>query len=100
LYRNEVSEIRFIFDFKIFFIRNFLKMAPIRVRFSPGFLHEQDFPGSNLIRADHMGKNGFSQSNLLQRGARSTPEHSSLDCKPAGAASAENSPRKGAPLEF
>jgi hypothetical protein len=31
-------------------------MAPIRVRFSPGFLQEQDFPGSNLIRADHVGK--------------------------------------------
>jgi hypothetical protein len=39
-------------------------MAPIRVRFSPGFLLEQDLPGSNLIRADH----------VLQRGVRrSTP---------------------------
>jgi hypothetical protein len=37
---------------------------------------------------------------LLQRGARSTPEHSSLDCEPAGAASAENSPQRGATLEF
>jgi hypothetical protein len=34
-------------------------MAPIRVRLSPGFLQEQDFPGSNLIRADHMGENQF-----------------------------------------
>jgi hypothetical protein len=31
-------------------------MAPIRVRFSQGFLQEQDFPGSNLIRADHVVK--------------------------------------------
>jgi hypothetical protein len=29
------------------------------VRFSPGFFQEQDFPGSNLIRADHVGKNRF-----------------------------------------
>jgi hypothetical protein len=52
----KVFRIRFIFDFKIFFIKKFLKMVPIRVRFSPGFLLEQDFPGSNLIRADHVGK--------------------------------------------
>jgi hypothetical protein len=38
---------------------NFLKMVPIRVRFSPGFLQEQDFLGRNLIRADHVGKNWF-----------------------------------------
>jgi hypothetical protein len=76
-------------------------MAPIRVRFSPGFLQEQDFPGSNLIRTDHVGKKtGFLQSKLLQRGTRSTPEHSSPDCKPAGAASKENSPRRGAPPKF
>jgi hypothetical protein len=49
----------FIFDFMIVFIKNFLKMAPIRVRFSPGFLQEQDFSGSNLIRADHVGKKPF-----------------------------------------
>jgi hypothetical protein len=34
-------------------------MVPIRVCFSPGFLQEQDFPGSNLFRADHMGKKRF-----------------------------------------
>jgi hypothetical protein len=66
-------------------------MVPIRVRFSPGFLQEQDFPGRNLIRADHGGKTGFPLSKLLQRGARSTAEHSSQDWEPAGAASAENS---------
>jgi hypothetical protein len=38
---------------------NFLKMEPSRVSISPGFLQEQDFPGNNLITADHMGKNGF-----------------------------------------
>jgi hypothetical protein len=36
----------FIFDFKIVFIKNFTKMAPTRVRFSPDFLQEQDFPDS------------------------------------------------------
>jgi hypothetical protein len=55
----KVFRIRFIFDFKIVFIKNFLKMAPIHVRFSPGFLQEQDFPGSNLIRAATWGKNRF-----------------------------------------
>jgi hypothetical protein len=45
-------------------------------------------------------KNGFSRSKLLQRGARSTPEHLFPDCTSAGAASAENSPRRGAPPEF
>jgi hypothetical protein len=76
-------------------------MAPIRVHFSPGFLQEQDFPGSNFIRADHVGKKPvFLRSKLLQRGARSTSEHSSLDCEPARAASAENSPRRGAPPEL
>jgi hypothetical protein len=34
-------------------------MVPIGVRFSPGFLQKQDFSGSNLIRADHVGKNQF-----------------------------------------
>jgi hypothetical protein len=31
-------------------------MVPIRVRFSLGFLQEQDFPGSNLIKTDHVGE--------------------------------------------
>jgi hypothetical protein len=56
LYRYEVLRIRLIFYFKIVFIKNFLKMVPIPVCFSPGFLQEQDFPGSNLIRADHVRK--------------------------------------------
>jgi hypothetical protein len=34
-------------------------MVPSRVRFSPGFLQEQDFPESNLITADNVGKNRF-----------------------------------------
>jgi hypothetical protein len=53
------------------------------------FLQEQDFTGSNLIRTDHVGKTGSSR---LQRGARSTPEHSSPDCEHAGAASVEKAP--------
>jgi hypothetical protein len=38
---------------------NFLKLVLSRVRFSPGFLQEQDFPESNLITADNKGKNRF-----------------------------------------
>jgi hypothetical protein len=72
-------------------------MAPIRVRFSPGFLQKQDFLGRNLIRADHLGKKpGFRGANC----SSVVPEHSSPDCEPARAASAENSPRRGAPPEF
>jgi hypothetical protein len=52
-------------------------MAPIRVRFSPGFLQEQDFLGSNLIRADHMGEKpvfrGANCSSLALEVLRSTP---------------------------
>jgi hypothetical protein len=73
----KVFRIRFIFDFKIVFIKNFLKIAPIRVRFSPGFLQEQDFPGSNLIRADHVGKKtvfrGANCSSVALEVLRSTP---------------------------
>jgi hypothetical protein len=65
----KVFRIRFIFDLRIVFIKNFLKMAPIRVRFSPGFLKEQDFPGSNLIRAYHMGKNQFFAEQIAPAGA-------------------------------
>jgi hypothetical protein len=41
--------IRFIFDFKIVFIKNFLKMAPTRVRFSPGFHPGAGFPGEHVF---------------------------------------------------
>jgi hypothetical protein len=75
-------------------------MAPIHVRFSPGFLQEQNSRGAISSELTTWGKTGFSRSKLLQRRARSTPEHSSPDCEPAGAASAENSPRRGAPPEF
>jgi hypothetical protein len=36
-------------------------MAPIRVRFSPVLLQEQDFPEINLITTDHLDekKTGF-----------------------------------------
>jgi hypothetical protein len=34
-------------------------MVLSHVRFSPGFLQEQDFPESNLITADNVGKNRF-----------------------------------------
>jgi hypothetical protein len=52
-------------------------MAPIRVHFSPGFLQEQDFPGSNFIRADHVGKKpvfcGANCSSVALEVRRSTP---------------------------
>jgi hypothetical protein len=52
-------------------------MAPIRVRFSPGFLQKQDFPESNLIRADHVGKKpvfcGANCSSVALEVRRSTP---------------------------
>jgi hypothetical protein len=46
------------------------------------------------------GKNRFLLSKLLQRGSRTTPEHSSPDCELHGAASAEKALRREAPLEF
>jgi hypothetical protein len=51
----------FIFNLNVVFTMNFLKGATIRVRFSPGLLSsDQDFPESNLITADHVGKTWFS----------------------------------------
>jgi hypothetical protein len=38
----------FIFNLNVVFTTDFLKMSPIRVRFSPGFLQEQDFTERNL----------------------------------------------------
>jgi hypothetical protein len=37
----------------------FLKMPLTRLRFGPGFLQMQYFPGSNLITADNVGKKRF-----------------------------------------
>jgi hypothetical protein len=53
-------------------------MAPIRARFRLGFRQEQDFPGSNLIRADHVGKKlvfhgGANCSSVALEVRRSTP---------------------------
>jgi hypothetical protein len=39
-----------MFDFKIVFIKNFLKMAPTRVRFSPGFPPGAGLPGEHVFR--------------------------------------------------
>jgi hypothetical protein len=41
------------------FTLNFLKMVLRRVRFSPGFLQEQDFLESNLITDDNVRKKRF-----------------------------------------
>jgi hypothetical protein len=38
----------FVFNLKVVFTPDFLKMAPIRVRFSRDFLQEQDFTERNL----------------------------------------------------
>jgi hypothetical protein len=38
----------FIFNLNVVFTTDFLKMSPIRVRFSPGILQEQDFTERNL----------------------------------------------------
>jgi hypothetical protein len=43
-----------MFILNVVFTLNFLKKAPSHV--SLGFLQEQDFPGSNLIIAGHVGK--------------------------------------------
>jgi hypothetical protein len=87
-----------IFNLNAVFITHILKVAPIRVRFSLGFPPVAGFPREqNHEELITWVKTGFSG---LQRGARSMPEHSSPDCKPAGATFAENSPWRGAPPEF
>jgi hypothetical protein len=53
------------------------------------FLQEQDFPRSNLIRADHMGENLFLAAPAWHK------KHTRAllcDCEPAGAASVEKAP--------
>jgi hypothetical protein len=79
-----------IFILNAVFTRHVLKVAPIPVRFSPGFPPGAGFPGEQSHEElTTWVKTGFSR---LQRGARITPEHSSLDCQPAGAASVEKAP--------
>jgi hypothetical protein len=59
------------------------------------FLQEQDFTGSNLIRTDHVGKKPVLRgSSVALEVRRSTPL---LTANHAGAASARNAPRRGAP---
>jgi hypothetical protein len=60
------------------------------VGFSPGFPQGAGFPGEQSHEElTTWVKTGFLR---LQRGARSTPEDSSPDCEPAGAASVEKVP--------
>jgi hypothetical protein len=47
----------FIFNLNVVFTLNFLNKVLSHVRFSPRFLQDSDFPGSNLNTADHIGKN-------------------------------------------
>jgi hypothetical protein len=49
-------------------------MAASRVRFSPGFLQEQDFQGAISSQLTVWGKTSFLQSKLLQRGFSIPPE--------------------------
>jgi hypothetical protein len=87
-----------IFNLNAVFTTHILKVAPVRVSFSPGFPPGAGFPGEQSNEElTTLVKIGFSR---LQSGARSTPEHSSPDCELAGAASAENSPRRGVPPKF
>jgi hypothetical protein len=86
----------FLFNLNVIFTTNFLKMAPIRVRFTQDFLQEQDFTernlrqrGSKQLRKKMRHVGSADQSNCTHRtcflpvklsslrGARSTPEHSS-----------------------
>jgi hypothetical protein len=41
----------FLFDLNVVFTKNVLKMAPIRVRFSPGFLPGAGFHGEEFALA-------------------------------------------------
>jgi hypothetical protein len=59
--RVNIFRTRIIFYFQIVFTEVFLNMASVQVRFSLGFEKEQDFPDRNLIRADNVGKNRFSE---------------------------------------
>jgi hypothetical protein len=71
----------FIFNLNVVFTTNFLKVAPIRVRFSPGFPQEQDFPGRNLLqRASRTPEELLSGANFPQRLLQRvhSPERSAL----------------------
>jgi hypothetical protein len=87
----------FIFNLNVVFTTNFLKMAPIRVRFSPGFPPGGGFHGRSLrqrgskqLRKKMRHAGSADQANCTHRtyflpvklsslrGARSTPEHFSL----------------------
>jgi hypothetical protein len=53
----------FLFNLNIIFTTNYLKMAPIRVRFSPGFppgagFHEEEFALACFSRHTRAAKNG------------------------------------------
>jgi hypothetical protein len=51
-------------------------MAPCGYNLALYFSEEQDFPESNLLTADHVGKNRFPLCKLLQRGSGTPPNHS------------------------
>jgi hypothetical protein len=55
--------VKFIFNLNVVFTTNFLKMAPIRVRFSPGFppeggFHVEEFVPACFARHARAVKNG------------------------------------------
>jgi hypothetical protein len=52
-------DLKFIFNSNVVLTMHILKVAPIRMRFSPGFSPGAGFQGNNLIRTDHMGKSWF-----------------------------------------
>jgi hypothetical protein len=58
----------FIFNLNVVFTTNCLELAQIRVRYSPGFLQEQDFPGRNLLqRASRTPEELLSWANFPRR---------------------------------
>jgi hypothetical protein len=44
----------FIFNLNVVFTMNFLKMAPIRVRFSPGYPPGGGFPGEEFAQINKL----------------------------------------------
>jgi hypothetical protein len=97
----KLFRINFIFKSNVVFTLNFQKMAPSRLQYNPGFLQEQDFPGSNLIIADHVGNKPFFRrancSSMVLELCRSSPLWT---LNSAGAASAEKALWRGVPPEF
>jgi hypothetical protein len=60
--------------------KRFLKWCPSGCALALEFSKEWDFPGSNIITADHVGKTGFLLENAHLCGKRTSSEQSSEMC--------------------